>query len=213
MTPDERTEVGHYANDRAPKPTLTRAEERRLHKATGKSSDDYQDHVLFRVALGLGLREMELSALDMIDVYNDDGGARSRVELRVFKFSERVGGTQHVMVTGALRSLLARYRKWKRSRGISVERGAPLFTVRGGRRMSRRRMRERFRRWRMRANLSSQLTFHSLRHTFCQRLYDGTKDPFVVQRAARHMHLSTTTTYAQPSDDAVVAAMEEHLDG
>ena len=197
-----------YAAGKQPR-TLTRDEQRRLLELSGKRADDYADHMLFALALGTGLRVHELSALDLGDVFNDAGGARQRVTLRVYKGAARRGAPQEVFVSGALRGKLARDRKWLARRGVATDAGAPVFVVRGGRRMSARRMRERFDRWRTFAALAPWLSFHSLRHTFCQRLYDTTGGNIrLVQVAARHANIATTTIYAAPSTDQLLGAIE-----
>jgi integrase len=83
-----------YADAIAKPPrTLTELEQKLILKTTGEHRDGFRDHVLISLALGTGLREHELLALDMGDVFDDDGRVRSRrlsiimclVDLR-FKF-------------------------------------------------------------------------------------------------------------------------------
>ena len=57
-------------NIRTPPRTLTEVEQRRLLKATGEHKAGFRDHVLFSLALGTGLREHELLALDVGDVFD-----------------------------------------------------------------------------------------------------------------------------------------------
>lgn len=54
---------------------------------TGEHRAGHRGHVIFAVALGAGLREHELLALDVGDVFDEDGRARRRVTLRAFKRS------------------------------------------------------------------------------------------------------------------------------
>lgn len=70
-----------------PPRTLTNLEQKLILKTTGEHRDGYRDHVIISLALGTGLREHELLALDRGDVFTDDGRARRRVTLRVFKRS------------------------------------------------------------------------------------------------------------------------------
>ena len=74
-----------------PQRTLTEVEQATLLKVTGEHRDGFCDHVLISLALGTGLREHELLALDCGDVFDDDGRVRRRVTLRVFKCSAVVG--------------------------------------------------------------------------------------------------------------------------
>lgn len=235
-----------YANrHRAPR-TLTEGECKRLLKLSGKRAEDFRDHVLFAIALGTGLRISEIAALDCGDVYNSDGGARTRIMLRVFKGSTKKGPKgkqlpqptpQEVMIGDQLRAKLDRFRKWKAARAQWLGPDDPLFSVSMGRprrlskptatdylradaatkngypipgvrRMTKRRISERWDHWRKLAKLPAALGFHCLRHTFCQRLYEHTRDVRLVQRAARHVNLTTTTIYASASADDVLKAVQ-----
>lgn len=202
-----------YADRGRPPRTLTRAEQTRLLKLTGQRTDDYADHVLFALALGTGLRVFEIEALDMCDLYNKACRARTRVTLRVFKRKEIDPAPQEVMVGDALRHKLTRYRAWKKARKHDLSDNAPVFVLSssrsggGLRRMSRRRLSERFEKWKLKHCFDGAHSFHTLRHTFLQALYDKTRDVNLVKRAARHKDISTTTLYAQASADDVLEAV------
>jgi len=81
-----------------PQRTLTEVEQATLLKVTGEHRDGFCDHVLISLALGTGLREHELLALDCGDVFDDDGRARRRVTLRVFKRSADEPAIQEVVL-------------------------------------------------------------------------------------------------------------------
>ena len=68
-----------------PARTLTESEQRLLLKFTGQRLDGFRDHVIYSIALGAGLREHEILALDVGDVFDDSGHAKRRLALRVFK--------------------------------------------------------------------------------------------------------------------------------
>lgn len=70
-----------------PPRTLLEREQKQLLKVTGQHRDGFRDHVIFSLALGTGLREHEIVGLDVGDIYNFQGTARRRVQLRVFKKS------------------------------------------------------------------------------------------------------------------------------
>lgn len=86
------------------------------------------------MALGTGLREHELVALDVVDVFDAGGKARRRIVLRVFKGAERLSGDQDVLVPEVLRAKLNKLRAWKVREGERVEADAPLFVSRLARR-------------------------------------------------------------------------------
>jgi site-specific recombinase XerC len=196
-----------YANKARPPRTLTGSERSALLELTGQTSATYRDHMIFAVALGTGLREAELAGLNVGDVLDTSRRARERFELRVFKRCSERPACQEVFPPPVLRSKLERFARWKRRRGELLAADAPLFVARGGKRIALRTLRYTFARWRKLAGLSPGLSFHALRHTFCQALYEQTGDLRLVQRAARHVNISTTTIYAAPSRDMIEAAI------
>lgn len=64
------------------------------------------------MALGTGLREHELIALSVGDVFRD-GRPRRRLLLSVFKGASKAGGTQEVLLSESLRGKLRRFWAWK----------------------------------------------------------------------------------------------------
>lgn len=200
--------MGFASRGRAPR-TLTDSERQALLRVTGEHARGFRDHMLFAMALGTGLREAELCALSIDDVTNAKGAPRARVTLRVFKRCTDNTVPQQVFVSDALRKKLGKFLRWKKRRGESLEPEAPLFAARGGNQLSTRRAREAFAQWRRKSDLSDGLTFHALRHTFCQRLYKQTGDLRLVQVAARHASITTTTIYTEPSADDVAKAIGE----
>lgn len=81
-----------------PPRTLTELEQATLLKVTGERRDGFRDHVIFAVALGTGLREHEIAALDVGDVLHEDGRVRRRIALRTFKRSSTEPATQEVFI-------------------------------------------------------------------------------------------------------------------
>ncbi|MGE0322275.1 MAG: tyrosine-type recombinase/integrase [Polyangiaceae bacterium] len=195
----------------APKPpkTLTDQEQRALLKTTAEHRRGRRDHVLFSLALGTGLREHELIALNLGDVFDDSGRPRRRFPLRVFKRSASEPATQEVVLSDNVRDKLHKFRNWKKRRGESVEPDAPLFVSRLGRRLSLRQVRHAFSVWQERAGFERHLSFHSLRHSACSNIYRRTKDIRLTQRFARHKSILTTSVYAHPSDEELFRAVME----
>jgi len=199
-----------YADAIAKPPrTLTDFEQKLLLKVTGEHRDGFRDHVIISFALGTGLREHELLALDVGDVFDDEGRARRRVTLRVFKRSVDEPATQEVVLPDLVRAKLEKLRAWKKRQGESLAAEAPLFVSRLGRRLSSRQLRENFSTWQERAGFERHLSFHSLRHSACSALYRRTKDIRLTQRFARHKSIVTTSISAHPSDEDLVRAVRE----
>jgi site-specific recombinase XerC len=192
-----------------PPRTLTELEQKLLLKVTGEHRDGFRDHVLISLALGTGLREHELLALDLGDVFDGDGRAKRRVALRVFKRSADEPAVQEVVLPDLVRAKLEKLRAWKKREGESLAPDAPLFVSRLGRRLSARQLRENFATWQRRAGFERRLSFHALRHTACSTIYRRTKDIRLTQRFARHKSILTTSIYAHPSDEDMVRAVRE----
>ncbi len=202
--------MSHYAERTHKLPrTLTEVEQAKLLKTTGEHRDGFRDHVLFSLALGTGLRESELLALEVGDVSPDGRKVRRRVELRVFKRACADPAAQEVFLPDAVLYKLEKYLAWKAGRGESLAPDAPLFMSRNHRRLSARMLREAFRVWQERAGLERSFSFHSLRHSACTNLYRRTRDIRLVQRLARHKNVQTTTLYAVPSDEDVFRAVRD----
>ena len=165
--------------------------------------------MLFSLALGTGLREHELLALDLGDVFDDEGRARRRIVLRVFKRSADDPAIQEAVLPDAVRAKLEKLRASKKQEGESLAADAPLFVSRLGQRLSTRQLRHLFHVWQERAGFDRRLNFHALRHTACSTLYRRTKDIRVTQRFARHKSILTTAIYAHPTDEDLVRAVRD----
>jgi integrase/recombinase XerC len=199
-----------YADSaRRPPRTLTEIEQRVLLKVTGQHRHGFRDHVIFSVALGTGLREHEILALDIGDVYDAAGHSRRRVQLRVFKRSNDDPTLHEVILPDGVRAKLDRFYRWKKRHGQSMAADAPLFMSRVGKRLSTRQVRHTFHVWQERAGFERRLNFHALRHTACSNLYRRTRDIRLTQRFARHKSILTTSIYAHPSDDDLLRSVRD----
>ncbi len=192
-----------------PPRTLTEREVAQLLRATGQHAAGWRDHVLYSVALGTGLREHELVALDVGDVFDDAGRARRHVKLRVFKRASEEPAIQEVVLSETVRAKLDKLLKRKRADGHDVGRGAPIFVSREGNRLSCRQLRHAFGVWQARAGLERRFNFHALRHTACSNLYRRTRDIRLTQRFARHRSLLSTSIYTHPTDEELVRSVQE----
>lgn len=190
----------------APK-TLALVEQKQLLQATGQYKSTFRDHVLFSLALGTGLREHEIAALTVGDIFNADG-ARKRVQLRVFKRSNKDEATQDIILSESLRKKLQRFYAWKKEEGESVELMAPLFVSRKKNALSTRQIRRLFVEWQEKAGFDQRFPFHALRHTACTAMYRATKDIRLTQRFARHKSIHYTERYTHSSDEERFQACE-----
>jgi integrase/recombinase XerC len=187
----------------------TEREQALLLRVTAEHPRGERDHLLFALALGTGLREHELVALDVGDVREPDGAVRRRVALRVFKGCRRDPTPQEIMLPEVLRAKLAAFLDGKRARGESLAPGAPLFVSRKGGRLSTRQVRHLAHAWQRRAGIERPFSFHSTRHAACTNLYRRTKDIRLTQRFARHASIVTTSRYTHTSDEALAQAVDD----
>ena len=188
--------------------TLTEQERTQLLRATSERWEDYRDHVLYLTAFATGLREHELVALNVGDVFAPDGKAKRRVALRVFKRHGQRPGLQEVLLPEALQAKLERFRAWKAWAHEDLGPDAPLFVSLRGTRLSTRQVRHSFAVWQRRAGFERRLAFHVTRHTACSAIYRSTKDIRLTQRFARHTSVLTTAIYTHPTDEDLLRALE-----
>lgn len=188
--------------------TLTENEQRLLLKVTGQRVAGWRDHVLYSLALGTGLREHELVALDVGDVFDEAGQARRRVALRVFKRASQEPALQEVMLPDLVRAKLEKLLAGRKRTGEPITAATPIFVSRLGRRLSTRQLRHAFGVWQRRAGFERHFSFHSLRHSACGNIYRASKDLRLTQRFARHKSVITTTIYTHPSDEELLRSVQ-----
>lgn len=193
----------------SPPRMLNESEQAALLQVTGLRRDGFRDHIIFAIALGTGLREHEITALNVGDILDDDGKVRRRIRLSVFKRSSSKPPLQEILLNETLRTKLARFIKHKKSAGHSIEPDAPLLMSRNGNRLSTRQLRHMFAVWLERAGIDQQYTFHSLRHCACSNLYRRTKDLRIVQRFARHASILSTMRYSHPDEGELIRALQD----
>ena len=198
-----------YAARRRPPKTLTEIEQAILLKTSGEHAKGFRDHTIFSLALGTGLRESEILALDVGDILNGNGKPKRRVVLRVFKRCTESSMGQEVFLPDGTHYKLGRFLAWKKQRGESLELDAPLFVSRKGNRLSARQLRDVFKTWQKRAGMDRTFHFHALRHTACTNLYRKERDIRLVQVFARHANIATTTIYASPTDEDLLRAVRD----
>lgn len=209
--------MSNYAYRGAPPTTLTDDEQRAVLRASGETWEGYRDHVIVALALGAGLREHEIAALDVMDVVprsDEQAGPipiRRRIRLRVFKGGGRAPArhAEWVVLSEELRRKLARLVRRYESPTGSLLLTAPLFRSRQGgeeARLSLRQIRTMWQRLQRRAGLERHFRFHDLRHTFVSNVYRGSRDQHLAMRMARHRRPETTAIYIHASDEEMARA-------
>lgn len=200
--------MSQYAFDTArPAKTLTEAEQKLVLRVSGEHVRGFRDHLIIAFALGTGLREHEIAALNVGDVFHPDGRPRRRFELRVFKRSAKKPASQEIIVPDDLMYKLEKFWSYKRQRSEALAADAPLFMSRHAKRIATRTLRYMFALWQQRAGFERHLTFHQLRHSACTNLYRRKRDPKMVQRFARHTSLQTTSMYMHADDEEMMQTL------
>ena len=191
----------------APK-TMTDRETELLLRTTGERRGGFRDHLLISMALGTALREHELVALNVGDVYDDAGSPRRRVPLKVFKRSNEDRGLQQMLLNEKLRAKLAKFRGWKERSGESLATDAPLFVSRKHRRLSTRQVRRLIHVWQQRAGVEANLSFHGLRHCALTNFYRQTKCIKAVAKFARQKSTRSADRYTHLSDQELTLGVQ-----
>ena len=191
-----------------PARTLTESEQRLLLKFTGQRLDGFRDHVIYSLALGAGLREHEILALDVGDVFDDSGHAKRRLALRIFKRSSEEPAPQEGLLPDVVRAKLDKLLAGRKRAGEALAATTPVFASRLGRRLSARQLRHAFGVWQKRAGFERHFTSHALRPTACTNLYRGSRDLRLTQRFARHKSVLTTSIYTHPSDEELLRSVQ-----
>ncbi len=160
-----------------------------LEKAKGPEAE--RDHMLFHLLLSAGLRVGSAVALDVDDV----DIARGALTLRSTK-----GNAPDVVPLGAgIRRHLRRYLA-RRSSG-------PLFTGRGGKRVSARHVQRRLAAWAKGAGIDHSVSPHCLRHSLATSVYRRTGDILLVKEVLRHKSIASTMVYARVSPERLRRAL------
>jgi integrase/recombinase XerC len=142
------------------------------------------DLAMAELLYGSGLRLSELTGANVADLDLVGG----------FIMVRGKGGKMRQVPLG--RYSVAALRAWLDSRESAVLPGpVPLFSVRGGRRISPRTVQQRLKRLAMRQLGSSELHPHMLRHSFASHLLESSSDLRAVQELLGHADISTTQIY------------------
>ena len=169
----------------APPPRgLSREEQDRLLAVLGAAEGEAaeRDHVLFELLLASGIRIGSALALDIGGVDLDRG--------ELYLRSTKGDRPMTVYFNARIGALL---------RGHIGERvSGPLFESRHGQRVSSRQVARRLTFWCREAGVKGPAYPHRLRHSYGQRVYDQTHDPFAVMQALGHKAIASSLVYARP---------------
>ena len=159
---------------------------------TAKSAgnpDAIRESAILELLYGTGARISEVVSLNVGDVIKFDGG-----EVSSLRLTGKGGKTRVVPVGRFAREALDQYLVRVRPGLISKDREALFLNDRGGR-LSRQSMWTIVSQTAKRANISVDVSPHSLRHSYATHLLDGGADVRVVQELLGHSSVTTTQIY------------------
>ena len=144
-----------------------------------------RDRAILEVLYGAGLRASEVVAIDIADL--EEGGRSLLVHGKGSKERIAVFGEECAEAIGAYRS------------AERVDGSAALFTNGKGNRLSQRTVQRIVERRRALAGVGSDVSPHSLRHSFATHMMNGGADLKTVQQLLGHTSLATTQIYTHVS--------------
>ncbi len=148
-----------------------------------------RETAIVELLYGTGARISEIVALNVGDVVKIDGG-----DVLSLRLSGKGGKVRVVPLGSYAREALDQYLVRTRPSLVQKNREALFLNDRGGR-LSRQTM------WKIvseaarRANISAEVSPHSLRHSYATHLLDGGADVRVVQELLGHASVTTTQIY------------------
>lgn len=162
-----------------------------------------RDLAILEVLYSCGIRVSELVALNIASIDFDE---------RLVRVIGK-GNKERIVPIGrqalaALRDYLASTQHLRRKKE-SDSQGVPLFINFRGDRLSVRSIGRILRRYAIESGLSSDISPHSMRHTFATHLLDGGADLRSVQELLGHSSLSTTQKYTHVSLDRLMEVYDK----
>jgi len=156
----------------------------RLMSGSARDGLALRDLAMLELMYSSGLRLGELVSLNLNDI--DMAECMVRVTGK--------GNKTRVVPVGA--KALTALRAWLQCRPAQLAEGeTAVFTGRGGKRLGRRAVQQRVRRWAQQQGIPGDVHPHTLRHSFASHLLESSGDLRAVQELLGHADISTTQIY------------------
>ncbi|MDD3368987.1 MAG: site-specific tyrosine recombinase XerD [Lachnospiraceae bacterium] len=159
---------------------------RLLDQPTGDTPKEIRDKAMLELLYATGIRVTELINLQVKDV-----NLQMNFILCVDANKERV-----IPFGNAARTALIRYMEYGREAMIDDKKETVLFTNCSGQPMSRQGFWKLIKYYAKKANITADITPHTLRHSFAAHLVENGADLRSVQEMLGHSDISTTQIYA-----------------
>ncbi len=164
-----------------------------LNQPSGNSNKEIRDKAMLELLYATGIRVSELISLTMDDVNITSGYIR---------VSE--GSRERIIPFGSVaRTAMKNYLKNARPGMIAMESESILFTNCSGQPMSRQGFWKVLKQYAKRAGIESDITPHTLRHSFAAHLVENGADLRSVQEMLGHSDVSTTQIYAKMTNNRI----------
>ncbi|UCF73627.1 MAG: tyrosine recombinase XerC [Deltaproteobacteria bacterium] len=162
-----------------------------------------RDLAILELLYSTGLRVSELVALDI---------EKLDLNSRLVRASGK-GGKERLLPVGrkaiaAIREYLENTEKRRKKAGYSKCQGPVFLNYRGGR-LSARSVNRLVKAYSRKCGIMTEISPHSLRHTFATHLLDGGADLRSIQELLGHVNLSTTQKYTHVSIDRLVEVYDK----
>lgn len=204
----EEDTVSALATPKLDKPlphTLTLAElERLLDMPDRATAEGQRDAAMLEMFIASGARISELSRLAVDDINTKEGFVRlfgKGAKERIVPLYRRAIDVVTCYVQDGRNQLMGE--------GRLASQTSALFISRKGDAMNAAALRYRFDVLKRRAGISSDVTPHTMRHTFATELLGGGADLRSVQELLGHASLSTTQLYTHLTPDRLKAAVHQ----
>ena len=164
-----------------------------LEQPTGKSNKEIRDKAMLELLYATGIRVSELISLKVNDVSVQAGYIRCNE-----------GNKERIIPFGSVaKSALKSYLKTSRPAMVATDKEDVLFTNCSGQPMSRQGFWKLLKQYAKRAGIESDITPHTLRHSFAAHLVENGADLRSVQEMLGHSDISTTQIYAKLSGNRI----------
>ena len=155
-----------------------------------------RDHAVAELFYGSGLRLSELCALNLHDIWLDEGWV---------SVHGKGGKQRHVPLT---QHSIAALRAWLAQR-TAADGETALFTGRYGKRLTTRQIGKRLQHWAAERGSLQTITPHMLRHSFAGHLLQASHDLRAVQDLLGHSSLSSTQIYTKLDADHLAQVYDQ----
>jgi len=164
-----------------------------LNQPNGNSNKEIRDKAMLELLYATGIRVSELISLTVSDLNIQNGYLRCNAGTR-----ERI-----IPFGSVAKTALKKYLKHVRDAMVTSEDEAILFVNCNGKPMSRQGFWKVLKQYAKKAGIESDITPHTLRHSFAAHLVENGADLKAVQEMLGHSDVSTTQIYAKITNNRI----------